>query len=123
MPKKVLLIEDDLFLTDIYLTKFEQAGYKVDIASDGKIGLQKLRQTKPDILLLDLVIPEIDGFILLEQMKKDDNLKNIPVLVLSNRGSDQDVQRAKALGADDYLVKSQYTPSEVVAKAQELLNR
>jgi DNA-binding response OmpR family regulator len=121
MAKKVLLIEDDLFLTDIYLTKFEQAGYEVDVASDGKTGMEKLRQTKPDILLLDLVIPGMDGFVLLEQLKKDDNLKNISVLVLSNRGSDQDVQRVKALGADDYLIKSQYTPSEVVAKAQELL--
>jgi len=121
MNYKIIFIEDDPFLSDIYMTKFEEVGYDIDMAGDGEEGLKKIREIKPDIVLLDIVLPKKNGLEVLEEIKNDDALKHIPVLVLSNLGIDQNFDKAKSLGAAGYLVKSQYTPSEVVAEVEKIL--
>lgn len=123
MANKILLVEDDPFLSEIYITKFEEAGYVVEVADDGEKGFQKLKEVAPDIVLLDIILPKMTGLQILEEMKKDERLKSIPVIVLSNLGSDEDTNKAMELGADGYLIKSQYTPSEVVAKIEEIINK
>ncbi|MEX0877645.1 MAG: response regulator [Candidatus Spechtbacterales bacterium] len=123
MTKKILLVEDDPFLSEIYITKFEESGYVVEVADDGEKGLQKLKESKPDLALLDIILPKMTGLEILEQMQKDESLKRIPVIVLSNMGSDEDTNKAIELGAAGYLIKSQYTPSEVVAKVEEVINK
>lgn len=121
MNYKILFIEDDPFLSEIYMTKFEEVGYDIDISNDGEEGLKKIRENKPDIVLLDIVLPKRSGLEILEEIKNDSTLKHIPVLILSNLGMDQNFDKAKSLGAAGYLVKSQYTPSEVVAEVERIL--
>ncbi|MEX2008166.1 MAG: response regulator [Candidatus Spechtbacterales bacterium] len=123
MPSKVLLIEDDPFLSDIYRTKFENVGFVVDIAENGSTGIAKATEGKPTIILLDIVLPQMTGLEILERLKGNEATKNIPVLILSNLGADGDVKKGLEMGADDYLVKSQFTPSEVVAKVNEYLKK
>lgn len=117
----VFLVEDDKFLRNIIGQKLTQAGFRVEEACDGKEALKKLETLTPKIILLDLLLPEIDGFTVLKQMKENKELSKIPVLVLSNLGQDEDMQRAKTLGAKDYMVKAYFTPSEIVDRVQKIL--
>jgi len=119
--KKILLIEDDAFLVDIYINKFEAAGYQVDVVGDGRLGLERVRSNRPDVILLDIVTPAINGFQVLKELKRDDEFKKIPIIIFSNWGAHEDVEKAKELGVDGYLVKGQYTPSEVVAEVGKIL--
>ncbi|MDX1607608.1 MAG: response regulator [Candidatus Spechtbacterales bacterium] len=123
MPKKIILVEDDPFLSEIYITKFEEAGYVVEVADDGEEGLEKIKSGKPDIILLDIILPKLTGLEIMEALQKDGTLENTPVIVLSNLGSDEDVKKAMDMGARGYLVKSQYTPSEVVARVEDMINK
>ena len=118
--KKILLVEDDTFLADIYLTKFEEAGYDIKLADNGEEGIKSAKQFKPDVLLLDIVLPKMNGLKVLSTLKKDSELKNIKVIILSNLGAEEDINRAMELGADTYLIKSQYTPSEIVAEVEKV---
>lgn len=122
MAKKILLVEDDPFLIDIYTMKFEQSGYTVEVASDGEEGLQKAQSGDPAIILLDIVLPKMEGLELLKQLKNGAKTKDVPVVILSNLGGQEQLERAQELGAYDYLVKSQYTPSEVVAHIKSILD-
>ncbi len=122
MPKKILLIEDDPFLTEIYVTKFEQAGYSVEVAEDGKSGYEKVKEMKPDIVLLDIVLPNMEGFEVTEKIKNDPEAKDVMVIMLTNLGSDEDIQKANNKGADGYIVKSRYTPSEIVSRVEEIIS-
>lgn len=122
MPKKIVLVEDDPFLSEIYITKFEEAGYVVEVADDGEEGLEKIKNGKPDIVLLDIILPKLTGLEIMEELQKDESFKETPIIVLSNLGADEDVQKAMDMGAKGYLVKSQYTPSEVVARVEEMVN-
>ncbi|MEX0869865.1 MAG: response regulator [Candidatus Spechtbacterales bacterium] len=121
MAKKILLIEDDPFLTEIYTTKFEEVGYDIEVANNGEDGSNLAKETSPDVILLDIILPKINGLEVLTMLKKEEKLKNTPIIILSNLGAAEDVNRAIDLGANDYLIKSQYTPSEVVAKIEEVL--
>lgn len=122
MAKKILLVEDDPFLSEIYVTKFEEAGFNVSVAGDGSLGLQKVKEENPDILMLDIVMPNVDGFELLRLLKQEQATKNIPVVILSNLGEQEDVERGFKLGALMYIIKAHYTPTEVVAKVKSILN-
>lgn len=113
-PKRVLLAEDDQFLQKMYAVKLNREGLEVDVADDGEKALAAMRSARPDIVLLDIMMPKKDGFTVLEEMKADSALKDIPVVVLSNLGEVDDVKRAKRLGANDYLIKAHFLPSEVV---------
>ncbi len=121
MAKKVLIIEDDQRLNKIYAIKLNQEGIETSIAVDGEEGWRKLTEEKSDLVLLDLMIPVKDGFAILEERAKKPELMKIPVLVLSNLGQDSDVERAKKLGASEYMVKANFSIQGVVDKIKEHL--
>jgi two-component system phosphate regulon response regulator PhoB/two-component system alkaline phosphatase synthesis response regulator PhoP len=118
---KILLIEDDQMIATMYQTKFTMEGITLQTAVDGAEGLEKARQLKPDIILLDIILPKLDGFAVLKELKADPALKSVPVVLLTNLGQDDDIKKGKDLGADDYFVKSNHTPAEIVAKVKEML--
>lgn len=117
----ILIVEDDIFLADLYKTKFELEGFEVFVAYDGEKGLELIAKNKPAIILLDLILPKMSGFVVLENIKKDKKLKDIPVILLTNLSQKADVEKGLALGADDYLIKAHFMPSEVVVKIKELI--
>lgn len=119
--KKILLVEDDPFLLDIYKTKFQEEGFSVQVAEDGEKALKMVGEDMPDILLLDIVLPSMDGFEFLKEIKSNDKLKNIRIVLLSNLGQKNEVEKGVALGADKYLIKAHYTPSEVVKEIKKIL--
>jgi len=120
--KNILLIEDDPFLIDIYTTKLKEAGFKIEAATDGQEGQRKLTEKKFDLLVLDIVLPQIDGWEILKKIKQDLKLKFLPVIILSNLGQKGEVEKGMKLGATKYLIKAHYTPSEVVAEIKQLLS-
>jgi DNA-binding response OmpR family regulator len=121
--KRIMIIEDDFFVMDIYNLKLIQSGFGVICASDGKEGIQKLQAEKniPDLILLDIIMPYLNGIEVLKQIKTDDRLKNIPVLLLTNLSQKKEVSEGMQLGAVDYLIKSHFTPSEVLEKIRVIL--
>jgi DNA-binding response OmpR family regulator len=121
--KKILLVEDDDFLVQMYATKLELENYTVIMATDGAKGLKLALKEKPDLVLLDLNLPIMDGFQVLEALKKDPETKAIPVLVLTNYGQKENVDKCLNLGAEDYLIKAHFVPSEVVARIKKILNQ
>jgi DNA-binding response OmpR family regulator len=117
----VLLVEDDEFLANIYKTKFEMEGFKVSVAVNGEAGLADAKKKAPDIMLLDILLPKKDGFTVLKELKADAATSKIPVILLTNLGQKDDVQKGKELGAEDYLIKAHFKPSETVAKVKTIL--
>ena len=117
----VLLVEDDSFLANIYKTKFEMEKFKVIAAENGEIGLETARKKNPDIILLDILMPKMDGFAVLEELKKDETTKSIPVILLTNLGQKDDVERGLEMGAVDYFIKAHTKPSEIVEKVKSVL--
>jgi DNA-binding response OmpR family regulator len=120
--KTILLIEDDVMISSIYKAKFEADGYKVLIGPDGASGLASAKKDKPDVILLDVILPGLDGFSVLEEVKKDKITKQIPVIMLTNLGTDDDKAKGQKLGAAAYLIKASFTPAEVSDKVKEILN-
>lgn len=120
---KILLVEDDQFICRAYSDGLSRAGFEMILAADGQEGLEKAKENKPDIILLDLIMPIMNGFEFLEKIKQDNNLKNIPAIILSNLGQESDVAKGKELGAKDYLIKSDYSMEEVVNKVKEHLKK
>lgn len=118
---KVLIIEDDAMLAEMYATKFKTEGFAVVQAADGTEGIAVAKKEKPDVILLDVIMPKLDGFGTLQQLKADDSLKRIPVIMLTNLGQEEDIKKGKELGASDYFVKANQTPSQIVEKVQALL--
>jgi len=123
MKLTALIIEDDKFLADIYLTRLQEADFDVEIAEDGKIGIQKAQEMKPDVILLDIVMPGVDGFEVLQKLKGDSELKEVRIILLTNLGQKENIEKGLKLGADAYIVKAYYTPTEVVAKVKEVLEK
>lgn len=118
--KKVLLIDDDPFILEMYILKLKEQGFQVESAGSGKEGLAKIKDFKPDMLLLDVVMPALDGFDVLQEIKKNPSA-NMKIILLTNLGQKEDVERGLLLGADDYIIKAHFTPSEVVEKVKSLL--
>jgi len=121
MFKKILLIEDDKFLRELMNKKLLTLGFDVVSAADGESGLVMIKETKPDVVLLDLILPGINGFEVLEKAKQDPEIANIPVVILSNLGQGEDIEKGLALGAKDFLVKAHFTPQEIVNKLKSIL--
>lgn len=121
MAHKILLVEDDPFLLDMYSTKFKDVGFNVVVAQDGEMALVKAKEEKPDLVLLDVVLPKKDGFEVLKILKSDPATAGMPVILLTNLGLDSDVKRGLELGAQSYIIKAHFTPTEVVAKVKEVL--
>lgn len=120
MPK-ILIVEDDPFLLKMYSKKLQLVGYQVEIAKDGVEGLVKLKSFMPDLVLMDVMLPKLNGLEAIDRAKADPQTKNIPILVLSNLSATADTETAVKKGAVGYLIKSDYTPAQVVSKVQELL--
>ncbi|MBZ9572445.1 response regulator [Patescibacteria group bacterium] len=121
MPKNILIIEDDKFLRELIAQKLVKEGYKTFEAVDGEEGIKKIKAEKPDLILLDLILPGIDGFEVLSRMKEEPTLVQIPVIILSNLGQKDDIERGLKLGAVDYLIKAHFTPGEIIDKIKNAL--
>jgi len=119
---KILLIEDEEMLANMYEAKFQNEGFNIVKALDGEEGLNKAKEILPDFILLDIIMPKMDGFAVLKALKEDDKTKSIPVMLLTNLGQEEDIQRGKELGVVSYLVKANTTPSEVVETVKKQLN-
>jgi two-component system alkaline phosphatase synthesis response regulator PhoP len=119
--KKILLAEDEKMIADMYSTKFTLEGYDVAVAHDGAEALAKAKAEKPDIMLLDIIMPKLDGFATLKAVREDADLKATPVILLTNLGQEDDIKKGKELGADDYFVKANHSPQEIVEKVTTVL--
>lgn len=119
--RKIIIIEDDEFLSDIYKTKLEPEGFKVTAINDGERGLKAIQTKKPDIVLLNVLLPKLDGFTLLRMLKKDEATKDIPVVLLAHSGQKEDVKKGLEMGAAGYLIKTHCRPVEVVDKVKKIL--
>jgi two-component system alkaline phosphatase synthesis response regulator PhoP len=118
---KLLLIEDDITLVKMYQRKFESDGYEVEIAYDGLEGLNKATEGKPDLILLDIMLPKLDGLALFKKIRSQPSTFNTPVILLTNFGQEDAVFECFKLGAVDYLVKADVTPQQVVQKVEGFL--
>ena len=121
--KKILVIEDDKFLRELITQKLIKEDFEVSEAVDGEEGIKKIKEEKPDLILLDLILPGIDGFEVLARMKKESTLPPIPVVILSNLGQKDDVEKGLKMGAVDYLIKAHFTPGEIIEKIKAVLER
>lgn len=118
---KILVIEDDSFLSGLVSGKLEQDGFQVFTAANGEVAIQTATKEIPDLVILDLMMPKIDGFAVLEQIKKNDALKSKPVIVFSNITDENEMIRVKNMGANEYMIKSNFTLDELVEKIKSLL--
>lgn len=119
--QKILIIEDDAFLGGVLVQKLTAADYEARLAEDGVTGLAEIRKWKPDLVLLDIILPKMNGYEILEEKFKDKKIASIPVIVISNSGQPVEINRALALGVKDYLVKAQFDPEEVMVKVRTQL--
>lgn len=120
---KIMIVEDDSFVMDIYQTKLSQEGYAVLPAENGAEAIKELEKEVPDLVLLDIIMPYVDGLQVLKKMKADERLKNIPVILLTNLSQKENINEGLGLGAEDYLVKSHFTPSEVLEKIKKYIKK
>jgi DNA-binding response OmpR family regulator len=122
--KRILLVEDDKFIARAYQDGLERAGFKVSVAYDGRVALEYLQHEQhPDLILLDIIIPVIDGFEVLQTIKADEKTKDIPVIIVSNLGQESDVTKGKEVGAADYLIKANWSMDDVVKKINTYLDK
>lgn len=118
---KILIVEDDKFLRELISQKLKNEGYEISEAIDGEEGIKKIKDEKPSLVLLDLILPGIDGFEVLTRMKQDPAVSAVPVIILSNLGQKEDVERGLKIGASDYLIKAHFTPGEIIEKIKNIL--
>lgn len=118
---KIVLVEDDAFLAGMYVAKLNLENFEVHLAPDGEKGLKTAQAELPSIILLDIILPKMSGFDVLKSLKENPATKDIPVILLTNLGQRDDVQKGLDLGASDYLIKAHFMPSEVVDKIKKLV--
>ena len=118
---KLLIVEDDPLMSRMYQKIFTFEGYEVEMAGDGQEGLDKVRATKPTMVLLDVMMPKLNGLQVLEKLKADPETKDIPVVMLTNLAGEQDAEAALSKGAIKYIIKSEYEPKEVADMVKEIL--
>lgn len=119
--KKILIIEDDFYISELYQKALQKEGFVTSAAYDGETGKNAVRDFAPDLVILDIMLPKMNGMELLQVFKEDEKTKQIPVLVMSNLGQDQVMKEAMELGAVDYIIKAQNTPSQIVEKIKTFL--
>jgi CheY-like chemotaxis protein len=119
--EKILIVEDDNFVAEVYSTKLSEIGYNVKIARNGEDGLAAIAESAPDLILLDIIMPVMGGIEMLEKVKEKEEWKNIPVILLTNVGEKESIQKVRKLEVDDYLIKSHFTPAEVIEKIEVTL--
>lgn len=118
---KILIVEDDLFIRELYERQLSMAGYQVVTAADGPEGLLKINSEHPDLLLLDIMLPKMNGLDLLKTIKADEATKNIPTILLTNLGQDSVIKEGFSIGAEGYLIKSAYTPDQIIEEVKKFL--
>jgi DNA-binding response OmpR family regulator len=118
MAKTVLVVEDDKYMREVLVAKLVKEGFEVMETIDGSAGLEMTAKKKPDLVVLDIILPIMNGFDYLEAKAKVTAIASIPVIILSNLGQREDVERGMKLGAKDYLVKAHFTPNDLIAKVQ-----
>jgi len=123
MAKTVLIIEDDNFLQGLEATKLKKEGYNVLTASNSVEAFKAMEGNKIDLILLDLLLPDVDGFMILEKVRQNKNLQAVPVIVFSNLSEEKDVSRATKLGASEFMIKSNFTLDEISKKVKELIGQ
>ena len=121
--KKILIVEDDNFVAEVYLAKLTEMGYEAILAQNGEEGLAALKKDKIDLILLDILMPIMNGMEMLEEMKKHEDWKNIPVILLTNVGEKESIQKVREMGVKNYLIKSHFTPAEVIEKIESVFQR
>ena len=121
--KKILIIEDERLLLDMYESYFRKADYEVFATSNGRPGLEIARKEKPDIIITDILMPEMDGYEVIEAIRKDSETKRIPILVFSNLGQKEEIRKGLELGADDYVIKTDLTPSDLIKKVERMFDQ
>ncbi len=121
MNKKILIVEDDKFLRELISQKLSKEGFELVEAANGEEGVKKAKEENPSLVLLDLILPGIDGFEVLEKLKATPETEEIPVIIISNLGQREDIERGLKIGASDYLVKAHHTPLEIIEKIKNSL--
>lgn len=121
MKEKILIVDDEELIRKIYFERLNFEGFQVETANDGVEALEKMKTFTPDLVLLDILMPRKDGFATLEEIKKTPELKDINVIILTNAGREDDIKKGIFLGANDYLIKTNYSPNEIVGKISALL--
>ncbi|MFA6228469.1 MAG: response regulator [Patescibacteria group bacterium] len=111
---KVLLVEDDAMIVDMYKLRLEEEGYEVIITDKGSQAIELAKTDDPDIILLDIILPEVDGFSILSSLKSEAATKKIPTIIMTNLGQESDQEKGQQLGAEEYFVKAQHTPADVI---------
>ena len=120
---KILIIEDEEVLSDVLDSKLKKEGYETNLAADGEDGFNKIKKWKPDMILLDIIMPKMGGFEVMEKINKDPELKKIPVIVISNSGQPVEIDKAQRLGAKDWLIKTEFDPQEVLNKVVKQIGK
>lgn len=123
MAKKIIIVEDEKILANLLNKKLKAEGYESLIAWNGKKGLELIKKEKPDLILLDIIMPEIDGFELMKTISKDKKLKKIPIIIISNSGQTVEIDKAQELGAVDWLIKTEFDPQEVLNKVVKQIGK
>lgn len=121
--QKILVVEDDEAINNMYQMKLKQLGYNVLSAANGLDGLEMAKKEKPSLVLLDVILPQIDGFSVLEELKKGKDTAKIPVMMLTNLSTTEDKEKAEKLGAENYIVKASLTPTEVGDMVKKFLDK
>ncbi len=119
--KTILIVEDDEFLRSLTAKRLEKENYHIEVAVDGENAISTVEGIKPDLILLDLLLPGKDGFEVLKKIRSTEVTKGIPVIIFSNLGQKEDIEKAKALGVDDFLIKANFTLDDVVGKIKKLI--
>ncbi|MFA5106777.1 MAG: response regulator [Patescibacteria group bacterium] len=121
--RKILLVEDDTFISGMYIAKLALENFDVLLATDGEMGLEYARKQKPDLILLDLMLPKLDGYGVLKALKKSPALAKIPVILLTNLNQQESIDKARKYQIEDYLIKAHFMPSEVIEKVKVVLRK
>lgn len=119
--KKILVVEDDKYLSNAYRVKLSKKGFEIRLAFDGNEAIEQLQTFLPDLILLDLVMPRKDGFSTLAELKQNETWKKIPVIITSNLGQSEDIEKGKKLGANDFFVKSELSLNDLINKINQLV--
>ena len=120
--KTILIVEDDEFLRSLTAKRLEKENYHIEVAVDGESAISMIETSQPSLILLDLLLPGKDGFEVLKKIRETDSTKAIPVIIFSNLGQKEDIEKAKALGVDDFLIKANFTLDDVVGKIKKLVD-
>src|SRR3989344_6535216 len=118
--KSILVVEDDDFLSSVISGELTSAGYEVFTAFDGSQGVETAKAKRPDLILMDILMPKMNGYEATALLKSGEDTKDIPVVVLSNLGQPEEIERARAAGAEDFMIKVNYTPKEIISKIRSL---